>query len=306
MLVVIALGGNALARRGEPMDIDHQRRNAASAAKAVAQIASCHQVVLTHGNGPQVGLLALRANAYLDVDPDPLDVLGAESDGMVGYLLEQELGRRLGTSSIATLLTQMVVDVKDPAFVHPTKPIGPVYTQEEAARLAVLEGWTVAPDGGGVRRVVASPEPIEIVELNTLRILVEAGVTVICGGGGGIPVARSERGFRGVEAVIDKDLASTLLASSLGADALLLLTDVPGVFERPPPDGGRVLCTAGVDQMRALAWEPGSMGPKVEAACRFAESGRVSAIGALADAPLVLAGESGTRIVPGDHAIVYW
>lgn len=305
MLVVIALGGNALTRRGEPIDLDHQRRRAAGAAKAVAQIANRHRVVLTHGNGPQVGLLALRADAYLDVEPDPLDVLGAESDGMIGYLLEQELGRHLGTESIATLLTQVVVDTKDPAFAHPTKPIGPIYTQEEGAHLADQAGWSIARDARGVRRVVPSPEPLEIVELNTIRILIDAGISVICAGGGGIPVARSNSGLRGVEAVIDKDLSSALLASELNADALLLLTDVPGVFERPPPDSGRLVRIAGVDQMRALTWDLGSMGPKVEAACRFAAKGSISAVGALADGPAVLSGECGTRIVPGDHPIEY-
>ncbi len=306
MLVVMALGGNALLRRGEPLDADHQRRNAAVAAKAVAQIASCHQVVLTHGNGPQIGLLALRAGAYLGAEPDPLDMLGAESDGMVGYVLEQELGRHLGTDSVATLLTQVVVDRRDPAFAHPTKPIGPLYEPDEGTLLAAREGWTIAPDRSGVRRVVASPEPLQIVELNTIRILVESGVTVICAGGGGIPVTRSESGLQGVEAVIDKDLSAALLACELGADALLLLTDVSGVFERPPPDGGHVIRTAGVEQMRSLPLAAGSMGPKVEAACRFAVVGTISAVGGLGDAAAVLAGESGTRIVPGDHPIEHW
>jgi carbamate kinase len=309
MLVVIALGGNALARRGERLDAGVQRHNAAAAAAAIAEVASRHRVVLTHGNGPQVGLLALQAAAYRDVggvEPYPLDVLGAESEGMVGYVLEQELGRHLGPDRMATLLTQVVVDASDPAFGHPTKPIGPVYAEVEGARLAAARGWTMVRDGGGVRRVVASPEPRALVELAAIRILVEAGATVICAGGGGIPVVRTKSGLRGVEAVVDKDLSAAMLAGALGADALVLLTDVAAVWERWPRDGTPAIRVGGVEELRALRLAAGSMGPKVEAACRFAAAGgAVAAIGGLTDAAAVLAGRAGTRVVAGPHPLDY-
>ena len=230
MRVVIALGGNALLRRGEPADAATQRRNVTRAVAAIADLAADHEVIVTHGNGPQVGLLALQGDAYAAVAPYPLDVLGAESEGMIGYLLDQELVNALGGRPVATLLTQVIVDPNDPAFAKPTKPIGPVYDHESAQRLAAERGWAIAPDGDHHRRVVASPEPRSIVELGTLRLLVGAGVLVVCVGGGGIPVAVDRDGrLEGVEAVIDKDAAAELLARGLGADALLMLTDVPAV-----------------------------------------------------------------------------
>jgi carbamate kinase len=230
-LVVVALGGNALLRRGQPLDADVQRANISIAAEAVAAVAAEHRVVLTHGNGPQVGLLALQNEASPEVPPYPLDVLGAESEGMVGYLLEQELGRHLASERLATLLTQVVVDPADPAFAHPTKPVGPTYDEAEATRMAEARGWRVAPDGDRWRRVVPSPIPLRIVELATIRILVEHDVLVTCTGGGGIPVVPDGLGLRGVEAVIDKDRSAALLAEALGADGLLLLTDVDAVYE---------------------------------------------------------------------------
>ena len=227
MLVVIALGGNALLRRGEPMDAAIQRANVKVAAEAVAEVAEDHRVVLTHGNGPQVGLLALQNAAYEPVPSYPLDVLDAETEGMVGYLLEQELGRHLPEDRLATLLTQIVVDPHDPAFSNPTKFVGPVYEPRDARFLAHERGWAVAPDGDMWRRVVPSPQPQRIVELRTIQMLVDNGVTVTCAGGGGIPVVPDRLGgLRGVEAVIDKDLSAALLATELHADALLLLTDV--------------------------------------------------------------------------------
>ncbi len=299
MLVVAALGGNALLRRGEPADVASQRRNAQLAARTIAELAADHDVVITHGNGPQVGLLALQGEAYDGVESYPLDVLGAEAEGMIGYLLEQELINELGEVPIATLLTQVVVEADDPAFGHPTKPIGPVFDSEAAARLAAERGWTLAPDADGERRVVASPEPASIVELPTIRLLVEAGVIVVCVGGGGIPVVRDATGrLRGAEAVIDKDLAAALLARSLGAGALLLLTDVPAVEADWSTPNARPLGEVSVAELRATDYEAGSMGPKVEAACRFVEAtGGSAGIGGLGDAVAVLRGERGTRVI---------
>lgn len=298
MRVVVALGGNALLRRGEALDAAAQRANVKIAAEAVAGVAAHHQVVLTHGNGPQVGLLALQNAAYPAVAPYPLDVLDAETEGMVGYLLEQELGRHLPRERVATLLTQIVVDPTDLAFTHPTKFVGPLYDEPQAHALTHDRGWAMARDGERWRRVVPSPEPVEIVELSTIRLLVDQGVTVICSGGGGIPVtADGAGGLRGVEAVIDKDLAAALLARGLGADALLLLTDVDGVYQGFGTESARLLRRLTVDQVRAMDLPAGSMGPKVDACCRFVEqSGGVAAIGALADAEAVLAGEAGTTI----------
>lgn len=298
MLVVTALGGNALLRRGELTDVATQRGHVGTAVEAIAAVAAEHELVVTHGNGPQVGLLALQGEAYADADPFPLDVLGAETEGMIGYLLDRELVNELGDARVATLLTQVVVDAGDPAFERPTKPIGPVFDAETAARLAASRGWTLAPDGGGRRRVVASPEPRAIVELPTLRLLVEAGVIVVCVGGGGIPVTLDDHGrLRGAEAVIDKDLAAALLARELEADALLLLTDVPAVEVSWGAPGARPLGEVTSAELRGLDFEPGSMGPKVEAACRFVEAtGAMAGIGALGDAAAILRGERGTRV----------
>ncbi len=300
MLVVIALGGNALLRRGEPLDTSVQRANVKVAAEAVAEVAADHRVVLTHGNGPQVGLLALQSAACAGVAPYPLDVLDAESEGMVGYLVEQELGRHVPRRRLATLLNQVVVDADDPAFGNPTKPVGPLYSTAEAWRLASLHGWDVAPDGDGGcwRRVVPSPEPKAIVELDAVQILIDHDVLVICVGGGGIPVVSDGDGLRGVEAVIDKDLSAVLLATSLGADALLLLTDVDAVYEGWGSPGQSAIHRATPAELRALGAAPGSMGPKIEAACRFVEAGgRIGAIGALDEATAILRGDAGTMVV---------
>lgn len=301
MLVVVALGGNALLRRGEPLDAAVQRANVKVAAEAVAEIAAEHRVVLTHGNGPQVGLLALQNEAYTDVAAYPLDVLDAETEGMVGYLLEQELGRHLPRERLATLLTQVIVDPDDPAFSNPTKFVGPVYEGRDARFLAHERGWTVAPDGDQWRRVVPSPEPRRIVELATIRLLVDHGVTVTCVGGGGIPVVPDGLGgLRGVEAVIDKDLAAALLATELHADALLLLTDVDAVYADWGTAEARPIRQTTPGALRALDLPAGSMGPKVEAVCRFVEAGgRLAAIGALGDAASILTGGAGT-ILRGD------
>ena len=298
--LVVALGGNALLRRGEPLTAEIQRRHAGEAMAAVAELAAGYDVVLTHGNGPQVGLLALQSSAYAEVPPYPLDVLGAESEGMIGYVLEQELRNRLPGRAAVTILTQVVVDPDDPAFSTPTKPIGPVYTEEQAQRAAGERGWAIARDGDHHRRVVASPQPLEIVELSAIRMLVDAGAIVVCTGGGGIPVTMNGAGtLRGVEAVIDKDLAAELLARSLEADVLLMLTDVAAVMRDWGTKAAAPIRRSTPSELRDLEFANGSMGPKVEAACRFVEAtGGTAAIGALEDAVRILAGEAGTIVAP--------
>lgn len=302
MLVAVALGGNALLRRGEPLEADVQRRNVlAAVTSAIAPIARRHQIVITHGNGPQIGLLALQAIAHKDVKPYPLDVLGAESEGMIGYLIEQTLASELPGREIATLLTQVEIDPSDPAFAKPTKPIGPVYSEAEVETLAAHTTWQWIRDGQGFRRAVPSPAPRRILEINTIRLLVRAGITVICAGGGGIPiVVNADGALAGVEAVIDKDLSAALLAEEISADALLLLTDVPAVWTKWPKSEGEPIRRAMPAALRALAFDPGSMGPKVEAACQFAErTGRMAAIGAMAQAEDILAGTAGTIVAAG-------
>lgn len=301
MRIVAALGGNALVRRGEPAEAAVQRRNVEAAARAIAVVAREHELVVTHGNGPQVGLLALQAEAYRDVHAYPLDVLGAESEGMIGYLLEQALANELPGRDVATLLTQVLVDPADPAFARPTKPVGPVYDETEARRLAAGRGYAIAPDGDGFRRVVPSPEPVGVVGLRAIRVLIDAGVLPICVGGGGIPVRRDRSGqLHGVEAVIDKDLSAALLARLLGAHLLLLLTDVPGIVKGFATPAAEQLRRATPAELRGLDLPAGSMGPKAEAACRFVEAtGAAAAIGALEDAPAIVRGEAGTIVAAG-------
>jgi carbamate kinase len=297
MRIVIALGGNALLRRGEPMDAELQRGNVVRAVKALAPIAQDHQVIVTHGNGPQVGLLALQAASYRAVKPYPFDVLNAESEGMIGYLIEQAFANELPGREVATLLTQVEVDLADPAFSKPTKPIGPIYNRTEAADIVAKTGWSVVADAGGVRRAIASPIPQRIREINVIKLLADAGVLVICAGGGGIPVAATADGWRGVEAVIDKDLSAALLAEAAAADMLVLLTDVSAVWTHWPMSVGIPITSATCRELRALEFDAGSMGPKVESACRFVErTGRTAAIGAVEQAEAILRGEAGTRI----------
>lgn len=300
MLVVAALGGNALLRRGEPLTAAVQRTNAARAAAALAELVRAgHDLVVTHGNGPQVGLLALQG-AVLDPETaDPLDYLGAGTEGMIGYLIEQELENALGHNRpVATLLTQVVVDPADPAFARPTKPVGPVYAEAEAKTLAAQRGWTVAPDGAVWRRVVPSPRPQEIPDLRVIRLLMSQGVVVICVGGGGIPVVRRADGsLTGVEAVIDKDHASALLAHGLGADALLMLTDVDGVMEGFGTAVARRIPRLTREEAGQMSLPAGSMGPKVSAGMDFVTaSGRIAGIGRMEDAAAILAGAAGTVI----------
>lgn len=298
--VVVALGGNALLRRGEPVSASTQRDNIRRAAKALAQLmAEGHQLVITHGNGPQVGLLALQGEAA-GKGAFPLDVLGAETEGMIGYVLQQELDNACtGPARFATLLTQVEVDPRDTAFSAPSKPVGPVYTEEGARRLADQHGWAIARDGDTWRRVVASPRPVRILEIEVIRLLVAQEVTVICAGGGGIPVAqRADGTYVGVEAVIDKDHASGLLAAELKADAFLMLTDVSAVFTDWSTPAQRALGDVTPQALAALDFAVGSMGPKVLAACDFVNlTGGMAGIGALEDASAILARQAGTRVV---------
>lgn len=299
MRIVVALGGNALLRRGEPLEATRQRENVELAARSIAAIARGNELVITHGNGPQVGLLALQSEAYQAVHPYPLDVLGAESEGMIGYMLEQALGNELPEREIVTVLTEVMVDPEDPAFGHPTKPVGPVYSEESARALATQQGWFVAQDGAGYRRVVASPEPMEIVQADTIKKLVDWGVMVICSGGGGIPTVLDCKSGRrvGVEAVIDKDLSAALLALEVQAEFLMLLTDVEVVQADWGTPDARPLQFATPSELRALSFAAGSMAPKIEAACRFVEAtGHRAAIGSLDRASDLLAGRSGTTI----------
>jgi len=308
MRIVVALGGNALLRRGEPLTAERQRDNVRRAAKALAPIAQAHELVVTHGNGPQVGLLALQGEAGKSGPAFPLDVLDAETEGMIGYLIEQELTNILGPQRrVATLLTQIEVDRDDPAFSAPDKPIGPVYGREEADRLTRARGWKVRPDGEGFRRVVPSPLPRRILEIDTIRLLVDQGVIVICAGGGGIPVVRrADSSFVGVEAVIDKDRASALLAGELAADALLMLTDVDAVYADWGAPSARAIRRAAPDALSELAFAAGSMSPKVESGCGFvARTGGVAGIGRLEDAAAILNGEAGTMIAADAGDIAY-
>lgn len=299
MRIVIALGGNALLQRGQPMTADNQRANIRLAAERIAAVAPGNQIVIAHGNGPQVGLLALQDAAYEAVDPYPLDVLGAETEAMIGYVIEQELGNLLPFEQpFATLLTMIEVDPNDPAFAKPTKPIGPIYDKATAERLAADKGWSIAPDGEHYRRVVPSPKPQRIFEIRPIRTLVDQGVIVICAGGGGIPTMYDDAGrLQGVEAVIDKDLAASLLAEQLDADLLVIATDVDGVYTGwGTPEQAR-LGTVTVPEVVSMNLPAGSMGPKVAAACQFAEkTGNEAVIGSLADIDRIVAGEAGTRV----------
>lgn len=310
--LVVALGGNALLRRGEEPSAEVQRQNLRQAAAVLADLARQGDLVVTHGNGPQVGLLARQSESGEGL-PLPLDVLGAQTQGMIGYLIEDELRDRLaGEREVATLLTQVVVDTRDPAFDRPTKPIGAVHGKAEAERLAARYGWSIAPDPAGGehwRRVVPSPEPIRVLEQRSIELLLDAGVVVVCAGGGGVPVvADPAGGWRGVEAVVDKDLSTALLADRIGAHALLLLTDVDAVYRDWGEASARPIREETAAALRRERFAPGTMGPKVEAACRFVEGAeegggegtsgrRFAAIGALEDAAGILRGDTGTRVV---------
>jgi len=299
MRVVVALGGNALLRRGQALNAENQRDNIRVAARHLASVHENHELVIAHGNGPQVGLLALMDAAYTAVDPYPLDVLGAETVGMIGYMIEQELGNIIAFEDhIVTVLTQILVDPADAAFKKPTKHVGPIYDKPEAERLQSEKGWTMAPDGKHFRRVVPSPAPQRIIEMNVIRMLVENGITVICAGGGGIPVAYDDnRKLFGVEAVIDKDLASGLLAKGLDASMFVMLSDVANVYADFGTKNQRPIKAAHPDALEVMNFASGSMGPKVLGACQFVrETGNNSAIGQLSDLKKIMDGEAGTLI----------
>lgn len=302
MRVVAALGGNALLQRGEALTAENQRRNVRAAARSLAPLAHEHELVVSHGNGPQVGLLALQASAYTDVEPYPLDILDAETEGMIGYVLQQELGNELGEAvPVVTLLTQVEVDPHDPAFGDPTKPIGPQYTAERAQELAAEKGWTFKPDGESMRRVVASPLPRRIVGLAPIEWMLDRGAVVVCAGGGGIPVghtggAQDARRLSGIEAVIDKDRASALLAGDIRADVLAIITDVDGVYLDWGTPQQHLLRKAG-PELAESAFAAGSMGPKVAAACDFVRrTGGRAVIGSIEQAAALVTGEAGTVI----------
>ena len=303
MRILVALGGNALLKRGEPMTVDVQRANIHTAARALAPVAEHHQLVLSHGNGPQVGLLALQAAAYKEVEAYPLDVLGAQTEGMIGYLIEQELGNLLPPEvPFASILTMIEVDTDDPAFADPTKFVGPIYEDAAADALAGEKGWVFKRDGEKLRRVVPSPAPKRIFEIRPIRWLLEHDVLVICAGGGGIPttwVPDQERTLGGVEAVIDKDLASELLAREIDADLFLMATDVDGVYENWGTADQRRLDRVTPGELRSQPFAAGSMGPKVEAAARFVEAtGKHAAIGALEDIEKIVEGTPARRSYP--------
>jgi carbamate kinase len=308
MRIVVALGGNALLKRGEPMTAAIQRENVRIAARALAPITRDHELVLSHGNGPQVGLLALQAACYHEVEPYPLDVLGAQTEGMIGYMIEQELGNLLPPEKpLATILTMVEVDPEDPAFANPTKFVGPLYEKNDAVRISGEKGWTFAQDGVKWRRVVPSPLPRRIFEIRPIHWLLERGTIVICTGGGGIPTMYApgqNHTLGGVEAVIDKDRASSLLAWELHADLLVMATDVAGVFLDWETPDARLIRHATPDEMKMHAFPAGSMGPKVEAACHFVEmTGKSAAIGALSEIAEIVKGSSGTRIEPEEREI---
>ena len=297
LLAVLALGGNALLRRGEPATTANQLRAARAAAKMLGPVSERTRLVVTHGNGPQVGLLALKEDAYGDDDPYPLDVLDAESGGQIGYVVELELDNAIDHQDTVTVITRVLVDADDPAFGDPTKFIGPVFDEQRAQALAAERGWIVKPDGDHWRRVVPSPDPKQIIQLGAIRRLVDGGFLVVCVGGGGVPVIADGNGHAGVEAVIDKDLASALLAVGLSADVLVLATDVDAVYSSWGTPRQRAVARTTPAWLRAQSFAGGSMGPKVEAVCRFVEAtGKRAAIGKLEELPGLIDGTAGTQI----------
>lgn len=309
MLVVVALGGNAILRRGELMSVSNQRVSIAEACEPLARIAQEHDLVVSHGNGPQVGLLALQAASYDQVSEYPFDVLGAQTEGMLGYLIEQELGNRLGNDRpIATLVTRTLVDPTDVAFTDPTKFVGPVYTEVEAQRLADSRGWAMKVDGSDVRRVVPSPVPLRILETKPIGWILEKGGVVVCAGGGGVPTTHDPVTdvVVGIEAVIDKDLASAVLGRDLAADLLVIATDVDGVYTDWGGPDQRMIATAHTDALDPGDFPAGSMGPKVQAAAQFArETGGRAVIGSLRDIDAMFAGAAGTTLSNAAVGIEY-
>lgn len=310
MRIVVALGGNAILRRGEVMSIANQRRSIAAACGPLARIATGgHELVVSHGNGPQVGLLALQAAAYDHASEYPFDVLGAQTEGMIGYLIEQELGNRLGNDRpVATLVTRTVVDPADPAFADPAKFVGPTYGVDEARRLSRMRGWTMKPDGADMRRVVASPAPLRIHELRPIQWMLDKGSVVICAGGGGVPTTYDclRDILTGAEAVVDKDLASAVLARDLGADLLVIATDVDGVYVDWGQPTQRRIVSAHPSALDSSRFPAGSMGPKVRAAAQFAtDTTGTAIIGSLQQIDAMLAGRAGTVVSKLHNGVEY-
>jgi carbamate kinase len=310
MRIVVALGGNALQKRGEKMTVENQRVNVRVACEAIAPICEGNEVVVSHGNGPQVGLLALQAAAYGDDESYPFDVLGAQTEGMIGYFIEQELGNLLPFEKpLATILTMTEVSPHDPAFADPTKFVGPVYDEATAAKQAATKGWTVKRDGEYWRRVVPSPLPVRIFEIRPIRWMLENGAVVVCTGGGGIPTMYKPgtRELVGVEAVIDKDRSSAVLAKDLEADTLIIATDTDAVYLDWGKPSQRAIAEASPDQLAGFEFPAGSMGPKVEAACDYARSapGKAAVIGSLPDLPGILAGTAGTRVSAASSGVTF-
>ncbi len=301
MKIVIALGGNALLQRGQALSAENQLISIRTAATQLASIAQGHDLLITHGNGPQVGLLALQAESYKDVAPYPLDILGAQTQGSIGYLIEQELANRLPASrQLACLVTRTVINADDPELASPSKPIGPMYSEHEAKKLGSDRHWTVAADDKGYRRVVPSPTPLAVTNLEAIRCLFDRGFIVIAAGGGGVPVIHESDGekLKGVQAVIDKDATATLLALALKADCLLIVTGVEAVYEDWGLKSQRAIGHVTANQLKALSFPRGSMGPKVNAACEFVStSGKRAVIGSLHQIEAMLAGTVGTQIV---------
>ncbi len=307
MRVVVALGGNALLERGQALSAENQLKNVKIATQQIAKIVPDNEVVIAHGNGPQVGLLALQGAAYPDVDCYPLDVLGAETEGMIGYLIQQEMGNNLPDDKpVSTLITQVEVSKEDPAFSNPTKPIGPVYSKEEAEKLAAEKGWDIAPDGDKFRRVVPSPRPKRIFEIEPVKWLLDKGSVVVCAGGGGIPTGVDENGkLYGIEAVIDKDLCSALLAEEITADMLIIATDVDGVYLNYGKENQAKITKANPNALLKEGFAAGSMGPKVQAACEFVlNTGKSAMIGALKDIEEMTQGTGGTLITNDVEGII--
>lgn len=314
MRIVVALGGNALLKRGEPMTAQNQSANIRLAAEQLAKVKPKNELIISHGNGPQVGLLALQHAAYYaqdnKIEPYPLDVLVSQTVGMIGYMLQQELTNLLPATPTQTLVTQVIVDEHDPAFSKPSKPIGQVYTQAEAEKLAAEKGWTVMPDGQYYRRAVPSPKPQDVTGINAVKALLAQDHIVICGGGGGVPCVKNAQGqLTGVEAVVDKDLATAVIANQLDADLFIIATDVNAACVNFQKEGERKIAKANPAALEALSAEfaAGSMGPKVQAVINFVKAtGKDAAIGSLADIENIVAGKAGTRVSLSVDEVVFY
>lgn len=314
MRIVVALGGNALLKRGEPMTAQNQSANIRLAAEQLAKVKPKNELIISHGNGPQVGLLALQHAAYYaqdsKIEPYPLDVLVSQTVGMIGYMLQQELTNLLPATPTQTLVTQVIVDEHDPAFSKPSKPIGQVYTQAEAEKLAAEKGWTVMPDGQYYRRAVPSPKPQDVTGINAVKALLAQDHIVICGGGGGVPCVKNAQGqLTGVEAVVDKDLATAVIANQLDADLFIIATDVNAACVNFQKEGERKIAKANPAALEALSAEfaAGSMGPKVQAVINFVKAtGKDAAIGSLADIEDIVAGNAGTRVSLSANEVVFY